>query len=125
MHDVTEGGVLGACWEMAQLAGCGLVVDTARIRVLPETRALCAAAGLDPLRLIGSGSLLIACPDGEAMAAGLCAQGVEAAVIGHADAGAVRTAEGGAHRAAGRGRAVPPVLKTISAMACVDGGSMV
>ena len=96
MHDVTEGGVLGACWEMAQLAGCGLVVDTARIRVLPETRALCAAAGLDPLRLIGSGSLLIACPDGEAMAAGLCAQGVEAAVIGHADAdaGAVRTAEG-------------------------------
>lgn len=96
MHDVTEGGVLGACWEMAQLAGCGLVVDTARIRVLPETRALCAAAGLDPLRLIGSGSLLIACPDGEAMAAGLCAQGVKAAVIGHADAdaGAVRTAEG-------------------------------
>lgn len=94
MHDVTEGGVLGACWEMAHLAGCGMVVDTARIPVRPETRALCAVAGLDPLRLISSGSMLIACPDGAAMAAGLAELGILATVIGRAAEGGVRRADG-------------------------------
>ena len=37
---------------------------------------------MDPLRLIASGALLIACPDGAAMVAGLNAQGVSAAHIG-------------------------------------------
>jgi hydrogenase maturation factor len=50
--------------------------------VLPETRAICDALGADPLRLISSGALIIACPDGAAMAATLRGAGIEAAVIG-------------------------------------------
>ena len=94
MHDVTEGGVLGACWEMAHLAGCGMRIDVDAIPVLPETRALCEAAGIDPLRLISSGSLLIACPDGAAMAEGLSAIGISAAVIAKAVDGEVRQTNG-------------------------------
>ncbi|MDO4573132.1 MAG: AIR synthase-related protein, partial [Clostridia bacterium] len=94
MHDVTEGGVLGALWEMCELGGCGIRVDTARIPLLPVTRALCAGLRLDPLRLIGSGSLLIACPDGEAMRRALEREGVPAALIGRAEGEALTDERG-------------------------------
>jgi len=59
MHDPTEGGVLTGLWEMAVASGKRFVVDTQAIPVLPETRQLCELTGLDPLRSIGSGSLLV------------------------------------------------------------------
>ena len=62
LHDVTEGGVLGALWEMAAAAGVGLEVWADRIPVAEETRAVCAALGVDPLRLISSGVLLAGAP---------------------------------------------------------------
>jgi hydrogenase maturation factor len=82
MHDPTEGGVLGALWELAEASGVGFVVHEAAVPVRAETRALCAALGVDPLKLISSGALLIACPDGAAMVAALAAAGIPAAVIG-------------------------------------------
>ncbi|MBV9580579.1 MAG: AIR synthase, partial [Chloroflexi bacterium] len=82
MHDPTEGGVLGAAWEMAEAAGCGLRVSARAIPVREPTRAISAALGADPLRLIASGALLIACKDGPSMVAGLGARGVAAAEIG-------------------------------------------
>ncbi|HEY8450041.1 MAG TPA: AIR synthase related protein, partial [Bacillota bacterium] len=45
LHDVTEGGVLGALWEMAAAAGVGLEVWPDRIPVAPATRAICQALG--------------------------------------------------------------------------------
>jgi len=94
MHDVTEGGVLGACWEMAHLAGCGIVVDTEKIPVREETRTICAAGRLDPLRLISSGSMLIACEDGEDMVNALRGIGCTATVIGYATPEGLYTSEG-------------------------------
>lgn len=85
MHDVTEGGVLGALWEMAALYGCGIRLDCGAIPVLDATRDICTQLGLDPLRLIGSGSMLIACPDGEALVKALLAEGIHAARIGRAE----------------------------------------
>jgi hydrogenase expression/formation protein HypE len=60
MHDATEGGILGACWELAEASGLGCVIDQQAIPVLPVTRKICLALDLDPLRLISSGSMLIA-----------------------------------------------------------------
>lgn len=94
MHDVTEGGVLGACWEMARLADCGMVIDIDAIPILPETAALCRTANIDPLRLIGSGSLLIACPNGRKMADGLQRCGIHASVIAKATESGVKLADG-------------------------------
>ena len=82
MHDPTEAGVVGALWEMAEASGCGFRVDVARIPVREATRAICAALGVDPLRLIASGALLIACRDAAAMLRGLSEGGIEAAEIG-------------------------------------------
>jgi hydrogenase maturation factor len=82
MHDPTEGGVVGALWEMAEASGCGFRVQVERITVRPATRAICSALGADPLRLIASGALLIACHDGPSMVRGLTAHGIPAAEIG-------------------------------------------
>jgi hydrogenase expression/formation protein HypE len=94
MHDPTEGGVLGAAWEMAEASGCGLLIQASWIPVRAPTVEICAAMGVDPLRLIASGALLIACHDGAAMVAGLAQRGVAAAQIGvlaPADEGRVLT----------------------------------
>jgi hydrogenase maturation factor len=61
MHDVTEGGVATALEELAAAGGSRLRVDAGRIPVFPETRTLCRLLDVDPLGLIGSGSLLICC----------------------------------------------------------------
>ena len=94
MHDVTEGGVLGASWELGFANHCAVEIDTTKIPVLPETRALCDALSLDPLRLIGSGSLLIACRDGETLCAALIESGIPAAVIGRAIEGSESFVDG-------------------------------
>lgn len=82
MHDVTEGGVLGAAWEMAEAAGIGLVIEQETIPVHAATKAICTALQVNPYRLISSGSMLIAHPDGAALVRVLEKAGIEAAVIG-------------------------------------------
>lgn len=94
MHDITEGGVLGAAWEMAEASGCGMVIDTELIPIHPITRKICDSCGIDPLRLLSSGSMLIACENGEALVCGLKELGINAAVIGKAEGKEVRQADG-------------------------------
>lgn len=60
MHDPTEGGVLNGLWELAEASNLGIEVDADRIPVAPETGRVCRVLGLDPLRLMSSGSLLVA-----------------------------------------------------------------
>ena len=86
MHDATEGGLATALRELAEASGVGLRVDQSRIPVLPETRAVCDALGLDPLGLLASGCLIAAVAPADEAAAlrALAAAGVAAAVIGEA-----------------------------------------
>lgn len=94
MHDVTEGGVLGAAWEMAYASGCGMEIFPDAIPVHPVTKKICGALDLDPYRLLSSGSMLIACEDGPAMCRGLETLGVQAACIGRAGGEGVRLSSG-------------------------------
>ena len=88
MHDVTEGGILGAAWEICYAAGLGLILDKDAIPVTDATHRIAEAASIDPLRLLGSGSLLMGCTDGAAMVEVLRRAGIPAAVIGRVtDAG--------------------------------------
>lgn len=59
MHDVTEGGILGAVWEMCRIANTGIEIWEDRIPVATVTRKICEHFGIDCLRLISSGSMLI------------------------------------------------------------------
>jgi hydrogenase expression/formation protein HypE len=58
-------------------------VDADRIAIRPETAAICAALGVDPLRLIASGSLLVGVPPDSARRVldALASDGVPAAVV--------------------------------------------
>lgn len=84
MHDVTEGGIFGALWEMSTASGMGIEFDLGLIPVHPITRKLCSYYGVNPYKLISSGSMLIACADGDKLVKGLKELGIEAAVIGKA-----------------------------------------
>ena len=60
MHDVTEGGILGALDEMATASNLGFEVHVEAIPVQDETRKVADMFEIDPLLSIGSGSLLMA-----------------------------------------------------------------
>lgn len=94
MHDITEGGVFGAAWEMAALSGCGIVLDPEKIPLREETRAICRHLSLDPFRLISSGSMLIACRDAGLLIAACEAAGIPAACIGKAGGSGLRLPDG-------------------------------
>jgi hydrogenase maturation factor len=64
LHDPTEGGIIGAVYELGVRAGCGIQLDADSIPILSETAAICQVLGLDPFRLLASGSLLIAAAPG-------------------------------------------------------------
>ncbi|WP_224449611.1 AIR synthase family protein [Haloprofundus salilacus] len=84
MHDPTEGGVVAGLTEMAVAGDAVLSVDPDDVPVRAETRRLCDAAGVDPLRILGSGALAATVPEDcvdEALAA-LDDAGVDAAEIG-------------------------------------------
>ena len=62
MHDITEGGVLGAIWEMCQISRTGAEVWEEAVPIRPETEKICGLFDVDPLRLISSGSMIIIVP---------------------------------------------------------------
>ncbi len=64
LHDVTEGGVGEAVFELARASGMTLEIVREDVPVRPETLRLCRVLGVDPLGLIGSGAMLVGCaPD--------------------------------------------------------------
>jgi hydrogenase expression/formation protein HypE len=65
MHDCTEGGVLGALYEMATASGLGLEVSERDVPVSRETKRICSALGVDALKLISSGTLMVAVAKGK------------------------------------------------------------
>lgn len=84
LHDVTEGGVATALEELSLAGGWALDIDIAAIPVFPATARIAALLDLDPLGLIGSGSLLIGCrPQGaDVLVARLRQAGIQASRIG-------------------------------------------
>lgn len=82
MHDITEGGVFGALWEMASGADLGLDVDLRKIPIRQETVEVCEFFGVNPYQIMSSGSMLIATDDGAGLVAKLEAAGVHGTVIG-------------------------------------------
>ena len=59
MHDVTEGGILGAAYEMAQFSGVGVEVVPHDILLHQASKEILMALSMNPYRTISSGSMLI------------------------------------------------------------------
>mgnify|MGYP002229688185 FL=1 len=84
MHDITEGGIFGALWELAQGADVGLDVDLKKIPIRQETVEVCEQFGLNPYLLMSSGAMLIGTKQGEILVRKLGEAGIPGTVIGQA-----------------------------------------
>lgn len=84
MHDVTEGGMYGALWEMAEASGVGLEIDLKKIPIRQETIEICEFYNINPYELISSGCMLMAAKDGNQLVRDIVKAGIPAAIIGKA-----------------------------------------
>lgn len=84
MHDVTEGGVLGAIYELAVASGNGALVHNDKLPLYPVQQQVCHIFGLDPRYCIGAGALVIACQPATAQGImdRLHAEGIPCAAVG-------------------------------------------
>lgn len=89
MHDATEGGVLGAIHELSVASGKGCVLYKDRFPVHGVTRKIADYYKIDPMKLIASGSMIIAVSPG-------CAADLESALseagIGYSNVGEITEA---------------------------------
>ena len=94
MHDVTEGGIFGALWEMAEASGVGLEIDLKKIPVRQETIEICELFDLNPYRLASGECLLMAVENGGDAVRILSEAGIPSAVIGKVEKGIARKMTG-------------------------------
>ncbi|MEA1931347.1 MAG: AIR synthase family protein [Euryarchaeota archaeon] len=89
IHDVTEGGLLGALHEMAAGAGVRFSVGSEHVPTDPDVLRLCDALGMEPWTATSSGSLLVAVDPAstDAVLSRLRGRATTAAVIGGVEAG--------------------------------------
>jgi len=82
MHDVSEGGILGALWELAESSGVGLLLDLKKIPIRQETVEVCEFCNVNPYELAGGGCLLMITDQGEALVEALHREGIPAVIAG-------------------------------------------
>lgn len=84
MHDVTEGGVLGALSEMSDASGLGFRIEKESIPFTKEIKQVAELFEIDPLISIGAGSMLMAVKAGKEnqLIQALNQEGIQATTIG-------------------------------------------
>lgn len=84
MHDVTEGGLATALEELSLAGGHKIRIHMETIPVFPQTEKICRLLDINPMGLIGSGSLLICChrDTTERLMARITAAGIDVTCIG-------------------------------------------
>jgi hydrogenase expression/formation protein HypE len=87
MHDMSQGGVYAALWDMAESSGLGLDIDLRAIAVRQEIIEICEMFDINPYQLNSCGSLLMTSGSGEQVVAALKSEGVEACIIGRTTGG--------------------------------------
>lgn len=100
LHDPTEGGLIGGLVEVALASGKTIELWEKDVPVRRETRAICGALGLDPLKLISSGALIATVPPDKLgrVEEALIRLGVEYGVAGRVRGGGAKLV---IHRAGG------------------------
>ncbi len=82
MHDITEGGVFGALWEMAESAGVGLTIDLKKLPIKQATVEICNFFDINPYEMMSSGSMLMAADNGHDLVRELEKANIHGVVVG-------------------------------------------
>ena len=90
MHQITEGGILAALWEMADASEVGLEVQLKEMSIRQETVEVCEFCHLNPYQLTSTGSVLIFTERGEELVQKYEEAGIKASLLGKTTANAER-----------------------------------
>lgn len=90
MHQITEGGILAALWEMAEASEVGLEVELKKMSIRQETVEVCEFCHLNPYQLTSAGSILIFTERGEELVQKYEEAGIEASLLGRTTADSAR-----------------------------------
>lgn len=84
MHDVTEGGVLGAIYELAIASNNGALIYDEKLPVGELQKEVCSLFSLDPRYCIGAGAMIITCKkeSQQEIIAGLRKKGIPCSAVG-------------------------------------------
>jgi hydrogenase maturation factor len=84
MHDVTEGGLTGALYELTDASGVGVEVDLSKVPVTKEAKQICELFNLSPYSTLSEGTLIATVKPKKAdeTQQALKEKGIESAVIG-------------------------------------------
>lgn len=82
MHQITDGGIFAALWNISESSGLGLEVNLKDIMVKQETIEICEYFHLNPYQMTSAGSVLMIAGNGKGLADMLQKNGIQAAVIG-------------------------------------------
>lgn len=65
MHDVTEGGILGAIIELATASGCGVRIESNLLPIGEVQQQIGQLFNIDPRWCVGAGSMILTTPAGK------------------------------------------------------------
>lgn len=82
MHDASEGGILGALWELAEGAGVGLTINMRKLPLRQETVEVCECCDANPYELLSGGCLIMTAQDGPGLVAALEKERIPAVIVG-------------------------------------------
>ena len=82
IHQITDGGILAALWELAEASDIGLEVDLKKMAIRQETVEVCEYFQLNPYQLTSIGSVLIVVERGEELVDKYNDMGIQATLLG-------------------------------------------
>ncbi|WP_461809872.1 AIR synthase-related protein [Faecalimonas sp.] len=86
MHQITDGGILAALWNMAEASEIGVEVDLKKIAIKQEVIEICEYFHLNPYQMTSAGSVLLMLDHGKELVDLLVKNGIQAEVIGRSTA---------------------------------------
>lgn len=82
LHNVSEGGIMAALWELAEGADVGLTIDLKKLPVRQETVEICNHCNISPYELLSGGCLLMTGADGPGLVRAMEAADIPAVIVG-------------------------------------------
>ncbi len=95
MHQITDGGILAALWDMTESSNVGMEVDLKKMAIRQETVEICEFCHMNPYQLTSAGSILMFTDDGERLTEGLRKEGIQAEILGRTTADIAKVILGG------------------------------
>lgn len=87
IHNISDGGVFAAAWELASAVDSGICIDIQKIPVWQETIEIAEIFDYNPYMVDGTGAVLIVMKDGKPLVEKLIDKGIYADIIGNITSG--------------------------------------